>query len=383
MGQRSKAQKGDGVCQMADGTWMATIDYGRKPNGDRDRRRKRFATEREARTWKHEQETLKRKGMLPALTRETVETFARRWLSDVVRPSRRASTAADYEANVRLNILPALGKVKLSALTAAQVQSAYRAMAEQGSSPAKVRHVHRVLRAMLNHAVHEGALAVNPAIKAGKALPPVPRKRMKVWTPEQARRFLDVALMDAHGPLWDLLLFTGCRIGEALALTWRDVDFKAGEIRIEASMDPTSPRVRQDAPKTEAGRRTIALPSALLGALKDLRRGQREAQMRGNFRPEVDYVFATAPGVPLTRHAAHHRFKRLLAKAGLPDIRLHDLRHTCASVLLSEGTPIPDVQERLGHSSPATTMNIYAHAIPGRQKAATEKLESLFYQGHG
>lgn len=335
--------RGNGIKKQKDGSWLVNIELGRGADGKRQQHRKRFERKSDAEAYREQVRTEQRKGTFVLPARATVREFACLWLEQGVRGILEDSTALDYQETLEYYILPRLGQVRLSELRKEAVQAAFNDLAK-AVSPTTVRHAHRVLRRMLNVAIEWGKLAINPAV--GIALPRAPQRPPTIWKPDQAMDFLERAALAPDTALWDLLLTTGARISEILALTWRDIDLKAGEVHIVAAMGRTlEKRIKRKSPKTEASKRSIPLHPKTIAVLKDHRRAQRETMLRTQVRPEVDYVFASQPGIPITRHAAYHRFKNLLKSVGLPEIRLHDLRHTVGSVLLERGTPIPEVTQ--------------------------------------
>jgi integrase len=242
-----------------------------------------------------------------------------------------------------------------------------------------------VLKRALKQAEREGLIARNVAklIDPPKATP----FKAEPLSPEQSKRLLEAARETPHGPLYSTLLLQGLRLGEALALGWQHVNFENQTLTIERSLARVdhhtcnSRLVFQDT-KTAQSRRVLHLSEIVTMALREQR--ARQATLRLALGPEWQdsgLVFTTSKGTPLEEPNLHGHFKRLLAPAGLPSsIRIHDLRHSCASLLLNLGTPLKTIQAILGHSSIKITADIYAHLAPQMQRDAAQQLDKMFGQ---
>lgn len=250
------------------------------------------------------------------------------------------------------HVVPALGNVKLSKLTPAHLQGFYRSKLDAGLSPRTVQYLHVVLHRALKQALRWGLVTRNVAEAVDP--PKVHKKEVTPLSPEQARAFLEAARGDRLEALYVLAVHTGMRQGELLSLRWEDVDLEAGVLRVRGT-------------KTARSRRTVKLSQTALDALTShLTRQLEEIDRVGSMWQENSLVFATEIGTPLNRHNLVNRsFKPLLLRAGLPHIRFHDLRHTCATILLSKGVHAKFVQELLGHATIAITLDTYSHVLPG------------------
>ncbi len=310
-------------------------------------------------------------GIMPAPERLTVATFLERWLADDV--SRLDQyTVKNYGIYVRLHIIPKLGKIKLAQLQPAHVQGLYAAMQASGLAPKTIRNAHGVLRAAPGKAVAWGLVPRNVAALASP--PRAQSPEFRTLTVEEARQLGRSVQGNRWAPMLLLALTTGLRQGEQgelLGLKWGDIDFAAGvlQVRRQYERDGTF-----SSPKASSQRR-LDLAPAELRAFEI----QREAQDRGRGRfgeryADLDLVFATHQGRPLMHRNVFREFKRLLRKAGLPDIRFHDLRHTNATLMLGQGVHPKVVRERLGHSQVAITLNIYSHVLPGLGREAIQQL---------
>ncbi len=296
----------------------------------------------------------------------TVGEYLDRWLRDSVRDTVKDSTFASYRQLVGTHVKPALGRVKLEKLSSTHVRGLLRQNLDAGLSPRTVQYVRFVLRRALDGAVADRLIPRNPAADA--RAPQVRREEMKPLSPAQARVFLEAARDDRLHALYVLAVHCGLRQGELLGLRWEDVDAEAGTLGVQRTLVGTEDGTPVfGSPKTRRSRRRIRLTSGAARALTRHRKRQLEERMAlaGSWRDQ-GLVFATAIGTPLSRHNLVRRsFKLLLKRCGLPEVRFHDLRHTCATLLLSRGQHPKLVQELLGHSTIAITLDTYSHVLPG------------------
>jgi len=307
-------------------------------------------------------------GIMPAPERLTVETYLERWLADDV--SRLDQyTVKNYGIYVRLHIIPKLGKIKLAQLQPAHVQGLYAAMQVSGLAPKTIRNAHGVLRAALGKAAAWGLV---PRNVAALATPPKAQSpEFRALTVEEAKHLGRTTQGNRWAPMLLLALTTGLRQGEILGLKWGDIDSAAGvlQVRRQYERDGTF-----STPKASSQRR-LDLAPAEIRALEIQREAQgRDRGRSGDRYVEQDLVFATHQGRPLMHRNVFREFKRLLRRVGLPDIRFHDLRHTNATLMLGQGVHPKVVQERLGHSQVAITLNIYSHVLPGLGREAIQRL---------
>lgn len=314
--------------------------------------------------------------------RTTVREFLEVWIAGAA-PSLAPSTAADYRRIITQYLVPRLGRVKLSKLTSLDVTQFNADMLAGGGkggrklSPRTVVYAQSVLGRALADAVRWGLIARNPA--HGLARPKVAKPDMSVWTAEQARTFLAYAAEDRWYALWLLLITTGLRRGEASGLRWSDLDLDAKVLSVRRTRTTVDYAIVENEPKTARSRRMVSLDAATVAALLAHRVRQREELVAfdGEDAAPAVYVFTDELGEPSHPQAITDRFQRLTKDAGLPVIRLHDLRHTSATLALMAGIHPKVVQERLGHSSIMITMDTYSHVVQGMQEQAAEQLASL------
>jgi integrase len=309
-----------------------------------------------------------------------VGEYLDRWLSDSVRDTVKATTFERYEQIARLHLKPALGRVKLNALTPTHVRGLYREKLEAGSSARTVRYIHTTLHKALKQAVMDGLILRN-ATEAVKP-PQLSREEMCPLTPEQAKHLLQTAheAGDRLEALYVLAINTGLRQGELLGLKWDDVDLEDGSLQVRRTLTVTKNGPVLTTPKTTSSRRSVKLTSKAIEALKHhLDRQLGEIDRVGSLWSENGLIFASEMGEPLNRHNLTRRsFKPLLMRAELPQIRFHDLRHTCATLLLTRNVNPKIVSEMLGHSTIAITLDTYSHVLPNmRDQAAVAMEEAL------
>ncbi len=307
-----------------------------------------------------------------------LEDYLRDWLkgSAATRVSER--TASEYEALLRLHIIPPLGDRKLSQLTAAEIQRVYHGMTERNLSARTIRYTHSVLRSALEQAVKWSLLSRNPTKHVD--LPRMERRELSVMSVEELGRFLAAAREDRWYALWELLAATGMRPAEALGLKWTDIE--GHRIRIQRSLvRHADGRWLLKDPKTSRARRTVTIPKTVEQTL--LRHRKEQVEQRLQAGPEYQdhgFVFAVSNGSPLDwKVVVQRHFKPIAKRAGLPRIRPYDLRHTCATLLLGSGENVKVVSERLGHASAALTLDVYSHVLPDMQQRAADRIESLIF----
>jgi integrase len=306
----------------------------------------------------------------------TVGDYLDRWLADV-RDTVRKSTHEGYEHAIGPHIKPALGRITLKDLNPAQIRWFYRDRLDSGLAPATVHKQHIVLHKALKAAVAHGLIPRNGA--AGLKLPRITREEIDPLTEEEARRLLETVRGARLEALYVLALSTGMRLGELLALKWEDVDLEGGRLRVRRTLTHAGKSFVLGEPKTKNSRRTIRLAKGAISALKaHLSRQLEEMERMGSLYQPGGLIFATEDGTIVNPSNLRNRsFRPLLKRAGLPPIRFHDLRHTCATLLLSKSVNPKVVSEMLGHASISITLDIYSHLLPDMQEKAVEALEKI------
>ena len=301
--------------------------------------------------------------------------YLSRWLEDSVKDTVRNTTYARYEQISRTHIVPMLGSVKLKTLSPTHVRSLYKEKLSS-LSPRTVQYIHVTLHKALKQAVNDGLIPRN-ATEAVKP-PQVRRKEIRPLTPEQVKVLLDAASGDRLEGLYTLAVHTGLRQGELLGLKWEDVDLESGSLHVKRTLTTARGGPRLAAPKTKSSRRRVSLTRGAVDALRaHLARQLEEIDRAGSLWQENGLVFASEIGEPLDRRdLTSRRFKPLLKRAKLSEkTRFHDLRHTCATLLLTKNVNPKIVSEMLGHATIAITLDTYSHVLPNMQDSAARALE--------
>jgi integrase len=316
------------------------------------------------------------RGLVFDASNQSVSEYMTHWLEDFAKANLASRTYHNYKLQIREHIVPAFGKMNLSKLDTPNIQALYTTKLQAGLKPASIRYIHAVLRCALEKAVDLRLIPRNPAVSARP--PKIVQEEITPLDVEQTRVLLEGVKGDRFECLYVLSLTCGLRMGESLGLRWSDTDLEAGTLRVHRQLQ----RVREGGglvfskPKN-ASRRTIDLPQRALEALRIHRKRQIEEQLRAGAKwQENDLVFASYKGTPMdAQNIVNRYFKPLLRRAGLPDIRWHDLRHTCATLLLSRGTHPTYVQKLLGHASVQLTLDRYSHWMPSMGKHTASAMD--------
>ncbi|HEY8597481.1 MAG TPA: tyrosine-type recombinase/integrase [Thermomicrobiales bacterium] len=313
------------------------------------------------------------RGVLPPKEKLTVAVFLARWLEDVVEGEVGQRTAETYAYHVRCHIVPHLGASKLHTLRTVDVQRLYRTLSNSGLAPKTVKNVHGVLRKALNQALKWQLVPLNVALAATP--PRAERREYTTYSATQIRQLWS----SVAGTRWEAFLIlaikTGLRQGELLGLKWADLDLDAGGLQLRRQLQ----RDKTFQPTKGRRSRRLDLGTMEIVALREHRARQEDRRHGwGDEWAGEDLVFCTDKGRPLGWRDVARDFKILLNKAGLPEIRFHDMRHTNATLLLEQGIHPKVVQERLGHGDISVTLDTYSHVTPTMGKEAARKLDDLF-----
>ena len=298
---------------------------------------------------------------------------------------KKYSTVKHYKAQCRTHITPSLGAVRLSELTAPQIQAFYNKMQRDGLAPKSVRNIHGILTKCLSTAVQVGYLRVNPA--GSVTLPKVVQKEIHPLTDEQVKDFLQAADNDEYGILLKVVLFTGLRESEAIGLTWDCVDFKAGAMKICKQLQK---RPLKDGGFTFAplknNKTRILKPAPFVMKLLERRKCEQAEQrfMVGDLwegwnsaeEHKTALVFTSAIGKNLHPQTVYSHYKKLAAQIGVPESRVHDLRHTFAVLSLQNGDDVKTVQSNLGHATAAFTLDVYGHVSEKMKNDSAARMEA-------
>lgn len=295
-------------------------------------------------------------------------------------------TVETYQAAIKNHIKPNLGAVKLSALTAVDIQRFYNnatnAATGEPLSPKSLRNIHGVLHKALEKAVSLGYINHNPADRP--ELPKVEQEEIKPLDTEQIRKFLASIKGHKYETLYTVILFTGLREGEALGLSWDCVDFKAGTLTIKQQLQivsGTGGEYRLAPTKTSKWRVLTPAPF-VMQLLKHQHTDQARLRLNAGsaWDNPMNLVFTNELGHHLAKHTVYANFKRLAAEAGVPDARVHDLRHTFATMSLKNGDSIREVQDALGHSTSAFTLQVYSHTTAEMKRESANRMEQFITQ---
>jgi integrase len=376
-----RKRRGEGTVFKRGAYWVASASLGRGPDG----KRKRVTVY--AKTIAELNEKLAEKkreagSEAPAKDRATatVGDLLDRWLTSV-KPSVSPGTALMYDQHVRLHIRPHVGGVRLRELRAGHVEHLVARLAgvagregDQGPvSPAMIRKVFTTFRAALAYGVDKDLLTRNPSDAVRKQLPRRDRKVKGTLTPDEARALLAAADGDRLAALIDVALDSGCRMGELLALTWRDYDSAVGVLSITKALSDVKGHLILKEAKTKKSLRSVVLSFA-----RPALAAHRERMRKEGRDVAAGLIFCDHRGGHLRKSNLTARFFRPAAKrAGLDHLTFHWLRHSSASLLLAAGANVVTVSERLGHASPAFTLSTYSHAVKGLQASAADQLKAI------
>ena len=361
------------VYQRRDGRWEGILNLGYV--GGKRRRKSFFAhTQVEVSAKLLAAARALQLGQRPAPGVQSVGDFFKRWLEEIAKPAIRPTTYKGYEVALRKHVLPQIGKVKLVKLSADDLDLLYADLMEKGVSPTYVRLIHSVIHRALAHADRRELVGRNVASLT--RAPAAVRREFRTLTPEEATRFLAATEDDRLHAMYVVAVHTGMRLGELCGLRWADLG--EGCLSVRQQVCRINGEWRYSEPKTSSGRRMITLSAAASTALRLHRLRQSEERLAAKSWEDLDLVFTNRQGRPIERPNLMRRsFFPALVRAGIPRLRFHDLRHTAATLLLAGGIHAKVVQEMLGHSSVAITLDIYSHTTPNLQAEAAEKMDTI------
>jgi integrase len=400
MGRRSNGESS--IYEGKDGYWHGRVTVGTKDDGSPDRRHVQAKTRPEVarKVAKLEQERdagkVRKTGKV-----WTVEKWLNHWLENIVAPPAITENAfSAYEVAVRVHLVPGVGKHRIDRLEPEHLEKLYRKMMREGSKSGRVHQVHRTIRAALNIAVRRKHITENPALLA--RAPKIEEIEVEPYSVDEVKRLLEAAQERRNSARWAIALALGLRQGEALGLRWTDVDLDVGTLNVRRSRlrprwkhgctEPCGHKFGGHCPqrvplrnetsgtKSKAGTRGIGLPDELVSLLKLHKAAQdRERKTAGQLWTESGYVFATATGGPLNPRSDWTEWKRLVELAQVPDGRLHDARHTAATVLLLLGVPDRTVMGIMGWSNTAMAAR-YQHITSAIRRDVAQRVGGLLWK---
>jgi len=361
------------------GAWQWVLEYGRDSTGRRLQATKSgYPTKAAARTALQQAVRMYESGV--AVTGQTVAEYLHIWLSG--KHALKPKTVASYSDLSNNYLIPHLGHIRLLELQAHHLDRMYAAITigKRGRplSPSTIRRIHAVLRSALNSAVKRRLIANNPADYV--ELAPENPQRPKPWSTAQCVAFLTAAAGDRLVDLYQLMLLSGMRRGEAIGLRWVDVDLDARCLFIVQQITEVRGKAVVGSPKTKRGTRVVPIDDDTVAMLRRHREGQAVERMAwGSAWNEAGLVFTRENGLPLRPEYATRHFQHLAREAGLPPLRLHDLRHTNASLALQAGVDLKVVSDRLGHSQISVTADLYTHVNVAVGRAAADQIAQALH----
>jgi integrase len=365
-------------------TWTAHVHWTDRDGKPQQHKKGGFPTEQDARTYHAQYLTQIHTGQRSAARRVRLGDFlTREWL-----PQRqtelKATTYNSYKNVVESRIIPRIGHLRLDELTARRVEDYYKELQHptdgtKGISPKTIANVAGVLKTAVRDAVRWELIAINPISEARR--PRARRAEMKSWQPEQLGEFLAAASHHRQHAVWHLAATTGLRRGELCGLRWSDIDFDRRTLTVRNTRVVAGGTIYETTPKTEKGARTISLDKTTIDALRRLRAQQNAQQLaQGHeWRNHSGYVTVEEDGAPTHPQRISHRFKAICKKHQLPQIRLHDVRHSYVVAARRAGASLKTVSERVGHSDVTVTLKVYDHVFREDDSRAAEDTAELIY----
>ena len=363
------------------GSWGLSVSAGFHPGTGKRVQIKRmgFATKREAQAARAQLVTEASTGKLRAPEKTTVGAYFAEWI-DRARGKDgkplRGSTLSNYRRYVDHDIVPALGALRLTDVRRHHVQAFLDRLGREGRGTTTIRRIHATVSGAFASAVKRDLISENPA--HGVDLPNVERERIRPWTPEQVGNFIEVAYTHRLGILFETVLLTGLRRGEAIALRWSDVDLAGQTITVRANRTMAGADVVEHFAKTEDGQRRVPIPGRLAESLGAWRSVQvLERTEAGAVWEGTDYVFTYENGAPLLPQYPTRLFEKLRVKAGLPKVTFHGQRHEAFALMIAGGADLLTVSRIAGHSSVGITGDIYGHVFEAGKLRAAEGAAAL------
>jgi integrase len=372
--KKSKTRRGRGegsICQRSDGRWMARIGIGQDATGKRLTKTLYGKTKKEVADKLTAEASALLTGSSVNPGRMTLADLLGKWLEESAKPNTARGTYANYKRIVDSHVVPNIGGVKLSAVRPLHVQTLLSTL-EKAEVGARTRqYVYVTLHRAFKVAMRWQLLTRNPC--DGVTPPRVAKRQVKPLTAAQAKVLLEKAKSTRYYALYLLALTTGMRQGELFALSWKDVDLKRGVLQVRHSLEMVDNQLRLKEPKSESGRRQIALPNVASEALLD-----HKAKLLAEGLAACPYVFPDSDGGLVRRsNFLKWSWHKIRTAAKLEGVHFHDLRHSSASLMLADGVHMKSIQAILGHSTISMTMDTYAHLMPDSQRQAAATFDRL------
>ena len=315
------------------------------------------------------------------VTAAKFETFAREWFKDYAEIKLKRLTLCSYH-NMEKRVYAAIGHIRVDRISPLDIQKFVSALKGDGLAPSTVKNYVRFVSVILNYAVRKRIITYNPCVTVD--YPEARETEREFYTTEEVKKLLGLLRDEGEDKkpfavFFTLAAYTGCRKGELLGLEWKDVDFNNNIISIKRAYYYSSAEHTHytDTPKTKKSQRSLKLPACVMDALQELREWQdRQRGICGGSWVESDRLFTNFDGSPMSTTAPYSYLQAFSKKAGLRAMNIHSFRHFNASALIDAGVDVVTVQTALGHSTAATTLNIYSHAFSNAQTRAMEAIAS-------
>jgi integrase len=377
MGRRGRGE--GSIYQDATGRWRGYVELG-YVNGRRRRKYLSGATRREVAAAIRAATDARDAGTLTVGERTpTVSEWLTTWVDTIAAAKVRPSTLATYRGYIVNRINPEIGHHRLDRLQPEHLEAFYRDQLAGGLSGTTVLHMHRIISRALKVAHRRGRVARNVATLVDAPRPN--HHEVDPLTATEARRILGAAVDARNAARWSVALSLGLRQGEALGLQWSNIDLERGTLTVKQALQrKRGGGLTLVPPKSNAGRRTILLPAPLLTQLREHRAAQnRERLAAGSIWQGLGFVFTTPRGTPIDPRNDHRAWHALLTKAAVRRARLHDARHTAATLLLAQGVPARVAMQILGHSQITLTLGTYSHVVPELAQDAADRMAAALW----
>lgn len=377
MAKRRDHGEGSIFLRERDGKWVARLDHG-YVDGKRRRVERIADTKTEARSKLAQLKKEKEQGTQPDAQKQTLQSHMNEWLKDV-KANRAFATYVQYERVWRLHLKPSLGHILLPKLTPQVLQSFLRTI-QQARGDALAKECYMVLQVALQAAVRLRTIPASPLTAVEK--PRHKPEERPIFSLSQLQTYLGALEGESYGVPLLLAVGLGLRRCELLGLQWVDINLDANLLQIRHALKRVEGGRVLGNPKSASGKRIIPLPSSVVKGLYRQKADQLQAKLLAGERwEETGFVFTNTVGRPLSENVLRNAHDRIVRVNDLPRLRLHDLRHCCASYLLSQGLPIKMVSEIIGHSSVAITLSIYGHVLKEQKDEAAHAMERVLRGG--
>ncbi|MFB1100848.1 tyrosine-type recombinase/integrase [Terribacillus sp. JSM ZJ617] len=358
-------------------TWSVTVDIGRDDKGKRKQTTKRgFATKKDAEKYAAQVQHEINMDTFIVDSGMKLKEYLEKWVELYCKRKLRDTTIKSYQRAIDFRILPVIGEKQLSQLTPPYLQVFVNGLVDEGLSPRYVEYISGILYGALDKAVEWDLMRKNPMSRVD--VPRARRSQKVTWSVEEVNTFLTVGkFVDIdYATAIEICLDTGVRRGELLAIKWDDIDWENQTIRIDESLVYDDEGFRFGTTKNESSKRSIKCTSTAFESLRKHRVRQNEMKIYfGNQYKDHNLVFCREDGQPIYPRTLTTIFNRMIKKANVPKIRIHDIRHTHATLFLESGGTMKELQQRLGHASMGTTSDVYAHVTEKMKKRSTENYE--------